>query len=279
VRETIEFRVSEMQARQHLPDTVGTVLGGTVRRIVLSLHDPLVLEIGRIDCERKAIGRAFFTYWHISRKYGKAEMEAAELLFIRFRGAFEPAGEECGTKYDESPACAKCGAGAVQVGKLILNLGKAPRTKDLADTIAHEPVLSERFRRAIQGARFKGLELRPVQDSRRKATGSPWYQPVCIGSPVETVSPTTFGEDPFATGTADHYRCPQGHVAGLNLVSEVTVARDSWDGSDMVASRQLVGMRKGLLRPRPLLFVSQRLWEVMRRAELKGFDLEPVRLV
>lgn len=279
MREKIEFRVSEREARQHLPDSAGTVLGGSVRKIILPLHAPLVLEIGRIDSERKALGRAFFTYWNISRKYEKAEMEAAELLFISFRGAFEPSGEECGTKYDQSLACAKCGAGAVQVGKLILNLGKAPRTKDLADTIAHEPVLSERFRKATQGARFKGLELRPVQDSRRRATGSPWYQPVCTGSPVETVPPTTFGEDPFATGTADRYRCPQGHVAGLNLVSEVTVARDSWDGSDMVASRQLVGTRKGLLRPRPLLFVSKRLWEAMRRAELKGFDVEAVRLV
>jgi hypothetical protein len=66
-------------------------------------------------------------------------------------------------------------------------------------------------------------------------------------------------------------------VAGLNLLSELSVKRTGHDGSDVCATRQLVGPRSrngGVFRPYPLLLISARLRKLLERLKAKGFELE-----
>ena len=69
-------------------------------------------------------------------------MEKASIFLLFIIPLFEPAGEECGTKYDEAFACAQCSSGAKQVTDLFLDCRRIPKKKDAAVTFAGEIVVS-----------------------------------------------------------------------------------------------------------------------------------------
>jgi hypothetical protein len=121
----------------------------------------------KISTEAIAPPRYFFAGWEIKRKYTATELRSADVFRLEVTSVFEPPGEECGTVYDESTACPKCGAGATQVSDLRLDLRKAPRTKDIARTIAGEIIISQRTAELIVDNGFEGVELRPVQHKAR----------------------------------------------------------------------------------------------------------------
>ena len=98
-------------------------------------------------------------------------------------------------------------------------------------------------------------------------------------APVPTVAPTRFGVHPFDEDPEGLYRCPSGHVSGLNLLSELWVSRAAWDGSDVARTENMVGTRRGLLVPTPLLLTSPRLWRLLRAEKVKGYKVEVAHLV
>jgi hypothetical protein len=164
MREVFEFRINEKFASRLSNPKVGRLLGEHVRQVIIPADDPLVAEIGRVNSELDAsIGRSLFTFWQVTRKYTSAEIEAAELFSMFIGATFEPAGEECGTQYDESCACSVCGAGAKQVSDLFLDLRKLPRGKNIARTIADEWIVSQRLTEILMFAQIRGLEFRPVR--------------------------------------------------------------------------------------------------------------------
>ena len=106
-----------------------------------------------------------------------------------------------------------------------------------------------------------------------------WYQLVVTSSPVPIVPPTRAGIDPFDDDPDGEYRCPHGHVIGLNLLSEVSVARDQWDGSDVVCTSNMTGHRMGLLVPAPCLLISPRFYQLLQKEKIKGYKTEIAYLV
>jgi hypothetical protein len=108
-----------------------------------------------------------------------------------------------------------------------------------------------------------------------------WYQPVPVAHAVEVaVPPTHFGNNPSDDGVDPRYRCPRGHTYGLNLLSELWVKRQSWDGSDFVVTKTFTGSKgEGLLRPYRHLLVSQRLWRLLKDMGAKGFREEVAHTV
>ena len=88
---------------------------------------------------------------------------------------------------------------------------------------------------------------------------------------------TRFGINLFDPDENGEYRCPLGHVLGLNLLSELSVVGEDWDGADVCATKQWTGMRSrngGVFRPRPLLLISQRMRNLLAALKAKGFELE-----
>jgi hypothetical protein len=207
-------------------------------------------------------------------------LAAAELLRLVPTCFFEPTGEECGTVYDEATACSICGAGRRQVTDLELSIQKIPKRADIAVSIASEWVFSKRLAEVVQGESISGVVLRAVRHHGRGTSKvSPdWLQPVVTSMPVKTVSPTRFGLDPLNDDPKGEYRCSLGHVAGLNILSEIYLARSTWHGEDVVQTEQLVGDRRGLVVPSPMTLISQRFYQSLTKAKMRGFKVEVAHL-
>ena len=72
-------------------------------------------------------------------------------------------------------------------------------------------------------------------------------------------------------------RCPKGHLLGLNLLSEVFVDPSSTGNVDLFVSDKFIGVRRGLLRPRRILMVSQRVRKLVETERFRGWQFEVVR--
>ena len=114
---------------------------------------------------------------------------------------------------------------------------------------------------------------------RREAAAPPWYRLVVVSRPVPTVLPTRFGIDPFDDDERGEYRDAAGGVAGLNLLSELYVDGEGWDGSDFAETREKVGAAGGLVRPKTLLLATPRVRALFAGQGVKGVSFEAAHLV
>ena len=285
MRETYDFRIQEDDARLYLKPEDGKRLGysGSTRQVVLDSRDSRMELIRRVDHDFRKRGKFFVLGWTIQRKYTEKELEGAELFYLFPRATFEPVGESCGTEYDDAAACKHCGAHASQLTELRLDTSRLPRGRDIAKTIAYsEVVVSARLAEAFQKQGLTGARFLPIRGrGGRKAIDS-WFQLSVESRPLGVAPQTRFGVAPFDEDAKGEYRCPKGHVLGLNLLSEMWVKREDWDGADVCATKQWVGQRSrdgGAFRPYPLLLISQRMRRLLTDLKAKGHQLEVAHLV
>jgi hypothetical protein len=125
--------------------------------------------------------------------------------------------------------------------------------------------VSEHENRKLPGRRLNG------------GTSSEWFQLFVTSKPIELAPPTRVGHNPLDDDVEGKNRCPLGlqdHVIGLNLLSQPIVQGMEWEGADFLRSRQLVGVRRGLYMPKPLLFISPRLRELLSKNAIRGWISE-----
>jgi hypothetical protein len=278
MREILELRMSGEEAALHVPgyDTKGLDPLDTVR-LHLDVHDPLVEKLRAVEAGYRARGTTLFTMCEVSFRYTPSELQAAERLKVEFWPFFMPSGEECGTRYDDARACPLCGAGAPQLGELRLNVGRIPKSRDLAVTPGAEFVVSSRLVKAMRAHRITGFELRPVLSKGGKPTEA-WHQLIIPSATVELAPPTLCGRS-YLAPEPDETRCPRGHVLGRRLLSPLHVARSSLRALDWQALRGLLGSRQGLFRPHPLFIISQRLYRLLKKLKVRNLNEEVVHLV
>lgn len=273
MRETIEFRIPEVEAATHLEPTLGTRLGDSVRRVVLPVSDGRVRLIGELDQEFRKRGRVFFTYCHIFRHYTKKELDSAKLLHLLVTPVMTTCGELFGTEYDDASACPQCGSGAPQMTELRFDLRRISKNKELAQTLAGEVLISSRLVETFREHGITGAAFLPVRHKSGKEQQH-WYQLSVTSTPVDIVPPTLVGDTPFDLDERGRFRCTQGHLLGLNRLSELWVARAGHDGSDIVRTRQHIGVRRGVLRPEQQLLISPRLYQLLREQKIRRFEVE-----
>lgn len=279
MREFYEFRLDESFAPLLFSSSEGKRLGESIRKVQLRASDPRFVRVGELQrALRASHGRPFFFGWSLTRRYSVQEVKAAKLFHLRITSEFDPAGEECGTQYDETTACRQCGAGARQAGSLVLDVRRIPKSKDIAKTIAGELIVARRVAERLRGEHISGVDLRPVRTMEGGESAS-WFQLMIRSAEVDVAPPTRTGIDPFDDDENGEYRCPLGHVIGLNLLSEVSVREGTRGDADASVSRQFIGARRGLLRPERLILVSPRLRDVISRNKVKGCQLEIAHLV
>ncbi len=252
---------------------------GFIRKVRVSEESEMYEKIGNIyRLVRERDHDLFFLGWSIQRYYSRKELETAQLLLLKLTKTFEPAGIECGTVYDNQFACDTCGTGIRQVSELVLDLKKVPRNTDLARTISNEIIVSQELGKLLVDKKVTGYELKPVHHKSSKDQKKPWFQ--LFNTSFVNINPVTkTGNDPFDEDESNENRCQNGHTVGLNILSELSIYRDSWDGNDIVATKELFGVNRGLLRTYPLLMVSQRLYRLLMKENFKGFTVEVVSLV
>jgi hypothetical protein len=275
MRETIEFRLDEEDAQRYLRSPLGHTLHGSVRLIRVSPGSAAYEAVAAAEGE----WRGLVGYWSLTRRYSRAELESAELVWARPQRMFEPGGEGCGTEYDESTTCPVCGVGRRQVSTLRVDAHRIPRTTDVAFTLGDDFVISARLTTILEREGLTGVRVEPVLDCPGRRVVDRWSQLVVSSAPVALVEPTRFGINPFHDDATGQYRCPFGHVAGLNMLSEPYLLRSDWDSSDVVQARQRIGRRAGLLVPLPLLFISQRAYRVFVAEGVGGLRYEVAHLV
>ena len=281
MREVCEFRVVEEFAPKLFAEKEGKRLGDTVRKVELATDDPRFDRIGELQRETiAATGRSFFHGWNIRYFYSKAELAAARCFQLSVKAVFEPPGEKCGTVYDESEGCPLCRAGAEQVGPLFLNLNKIPKGKDFARTIADEIIVSRRAVDLFRQQGINGVDFGPVRHNSASRYGSEdWFQLLVQSAKAEIVPPTRVGIDPFDDDLKGECRCPRGDLIGLNLLSEVSIKSETRGQADVGCTRQFIGTRRGLLRPRRLILISPKVWRLLESERLKGCEIEVAHLV
>jgi|694.fasta_scaffold71935_4 hypothetical protein len=304
MKELAEFRLLEQKAVRYLAPQVGVCLGGLVRKVILPLSSPIVAQI--IDIHHKLLqdGERFYIFSHIHRKYTAKEISQATAVMVVVDRVFEPTGEQCGTIYNDDNACSYCGAGSQQITDLVLDARSlsSQRNVAIAKTISGEIVVEKHFRELFEENRFTGADFQVIRDHRDPQLAIPdWYQLRVTSRQLDIVSPTRVGQTPFddevLAGTAEdealnrldnkgswcdlhgQYRCPLGHTIGLNLFSELTASLADGPPWDIVMTRQLIGVRRGFLRPQPLMVISNRLLRQIRKAALNGMTFEVVHLV
>jgi len=278
-----EFRIPESYAEKFLSGNIGKKsMTKIARKVKVPVGSNLYNEIGRIYGQIKTIDQKhFFLGWNIHRKYSPRELDDAKLLLLKTVKTFEPAGEECGTIYDTQDACDICGAGRRQVSDLVLDYNTIPKTANIAKTISDEVIVDQEFVDILVNNNMTGYKLGTVlyKSHQARSTKHPsnrWYQ-LMVNSLVNVHPATKTGEDPFDFDEENKYRCKKGHTIGLDILSELSIYERSWDGSDIVATMELLGVNRGLLHTAPLLLVSQRLFQLIKK--LKGYTVEVVHLI
>lgn len=288
MKETLELRINYDYANLLFKTDEGKNIGSSIKVIELSKEDPRYEQIPIVAKEVKnKYGKGFFYGWQIKRKYSKKELDTAVLLHLKIKTVFEPTGEECGTKYDEKVACEICGANRKQIDHLILKKGTIPK-RDIAKTIGGEVVVSERFVNAMKRWNLKGLVFTPINFEKHS---SDYYQLIANTEIVLSMNSIT-GVDPwdFSEGSEggiynvsgysikfekEIYKCPNGDTIGLNLLSEPHVLNSSLiKENDFWASKQKIGVKRGLLRPEPLYFCSQKFRKIVEKEKLSGLEFE-----
>lgn len=222
-------------------------------------------------------GFADYTIGRYFRKYTVAELRSAEILRLNITPHFEPAGEECGTIYET--LCPHCNLGR-QMSDLVLDLRRVPQHKDVAETIAWvEWVVSSRFVQAFAENHLTGAEFLPVLEFKNPGKRSQeWHQLRVTGKAGWLAEKTLLGRDPFSPSEVS-WRCPLGHTVAAQILSEVYLNKEAWDGSDIAVTSSLFGQGRNLLRPTPLIIISQRLYRALEKAGLKGYSVGVAHLV
>lgn len=274
MNEILEIRINYDYANLLFESDDGKNVGTSVRIVELSTKDPRCAQIPIIDHELKLkYGKRFFFGWRIKRKYNSKELDAAELLHLKFNTVFDPSGEECGTLYDELYACEICGANRKQVGPLVLKKGTIP-LKDVAKTISGEIVVSQKFVDVTLFCGLRGIAFQPIYYSQMV---SEYYQLICT-TQINLSPKTVVGINPFDLSTCNEgeiYKCPNGDTIGLNLLSEPYVTKENWTmGYDFLFSKQKIGVKRGFLRPEPIYFCSPTFKKIIVKERITGFEFE-----
>ncbi|MBX9719911.1 MAG: hypothetical protein K2X81_00825 [Candidatus Obscuribacterales bacterium] len=280
MQEEYEFRIPYEYAHLLFEPDEGELLGGddmyapSIQKITISPEDPRFKKIGMVFEEMRAKNnKSFYLGWNIRRKYTQDELSSAEVFSLKITARFEPAGEECGTKYDKSSGCRVCRGWEKQTTDLILNCKKIPKSREICSTIADEYLVSERLANVLKTERITGLELHQVRDSVTNGNCK-WYQLV-LKPTANLTTETIFGDKPFSADPETMIRCSiggPGHVLGLNLLSEVFVKRSTWTGEDISCTYELRGWNQGLLRTRPIILITPRLRSLLLREKVKKFE-------
>jgi len=277
MKETFEFRINYDYANLLFEANEGKDLGQlmkTVKVVNITKDDPRFFKIPEIDKQvNEKYGKRFFIGWAIQKRYTKKELNTAKLLHLIISAEFEPAGEECGTLYDEKVACEICGANRKQRSPLTLKSGSVPK-KDIARTIAGEIVVSEKYVAAFKQRGLKGALFEPIVFNK----GPSNYYQLIASTKIELSQSTIAGINPFDLSNSSEgeiYKCPKGHTIGLNLLSEVYVLDNPViTENDFIESKQEIGVIRGLLRPRPLYLCSSAFREMVEEEKLSGFEFE-----
>ena len=132
-------------------------VGIEIRKVTTEIGSPLYERIG--EAYRENLPDYLFWSWDIRRRYGKRELERAEVFVMRPDRQWQISGDDCGTCYDATSVCPDCGGGLRREGSLMIDVRKLPKKSDFVGSYSCEWTVSGRFvelatRHGLSGCRF-----------------------------------------------------------------------------------------------------------------------------
>jgi hypothetical protein len=289
MRLVFDLRISEYWAERRLGPNVGKPLIHTpgmptsTRQVIVDADDPLVEEIKQKVLASERRGESLFCFVNMDYEYDANELAAAALLQFSPTALVRTYGERHGTEYDDTIACPKCGAGRVQRSPLVMDPRylKKKRKDFLVTITADEWIVSAKLAKLLQELAGDDCTLEPIRDLRGDEMGD-WFQlkvPRVFGS---AVPPTKFGLDYFhPEDPKGEYVCPQHHLSGLNVLSELYMTPQ--DGTvalpPLSISENRVGRKAGWIVPAPFLLATRALADALLENSIRGFGLDVAHVV
>ena len=133
-------------------------------------------------------------------------------------------------------------------------------------TISYEVIISRSLLDALDTQGIRDIPTGLVFSRSNELAD--WRQLLTGEGDLEIGSDTVAGNGPFDREVDWRYTCPGGCVAGLNLLSELTLAGRGLNGRDLGFTRVLFGVRRGVLVPKPVIVISPEFRAVL----MAGFD-------
>ena len=266
----------------------GTARGDSLIRIEVDTSSPMYEETKRANLYvRKELKDVFFFGWNYKRIYTEEELRNARLFKMSVRKYFEPCGRDCGTVYDTSHVCEICKSGERQVSPLYTRKGSYLNNRDVASTISYEIVVSKRFVEFVKDHSLRGLTFGPVYIGKRLS--SDIFQLMVQGCELDFSERSAFGIAPFdftercsteGLFYGEVYKCPKGDNLGGDLLSDAFIKDcDEIEQYDFFISRQTIGVYRGLINQRHILFCSPRMRKLIIDNKIRGFDFEIAHVV
>lgn len=271
----VEFRLPERTARELLAPGEGEVVGGIARKLVMNADSRQFELFREMAIDRREKGDELFVSWRIHRSYSERELQNAKALRLIPETTIEPASVELGTLYDELHECPYCGTGRKQLSSLKVDSPQLPQGVQFAQTIARDEwICSPGWAGVISRMRHDGITLAPIESRSEQLRDWMQIQVDPSGYAVQILPRTVFGIDPFNRDEDGRYRCPLGHVAGLRVISEACVGVGSMEEVDFAVSDVSVGVKRGVLRPCRMIFLSVAAWNALREIGTGGYSVE-----
>lgn len=274
MKEIIELRINNKFINL-LPTNINGKDLGPVTIIKIEKDSSKYHSISEINKQVKDnASDSFFYGWGIKRNYTKEELANATLFHLIIDNVFEPTGEQCGTIYDETTECEICGANRLQINSLRLKKGTIPK-KDVSQTIGGEVVVSEKFLNCVNQRNIQGIQFNSTNINK--------YYQISTSNLIELGEKTVAGIKPFdlsSKSESEIFKCPKGHTLGLNLISEVFIKnQDLISNYDFFKSIQLIGVKRGVIRPEPIYLCSQEFRKMVLEEKLTGFSFEVTHII
>jgi hypothetical protein len=288
MRLTLDMRIAEDWAEKRLGSSVGKPLIHTLgmptstRQVIVDANDPLVEEIKQKVLASERWGESLFCFVNMDYEYAGEELAAASLLRLRPTVLVRTYGERYGTHYDDTNACPKCGAGRVQRSPLVMDpryLKK--KKKDFLVTItADEWIVSAKLANLLRQLAGHDCTFEPIHDLRGDEMGD-WLQLKVHKVFGSAVAPTKFGLNYFhPEDPKGEYVCPQHHLSGLNVLSELYMKPDGNNSFPALSiSRNRVGRKAGWIVPAPFLLITRALADALLENNIRGFGLDVAHVV
>jgi hypothetical protein len=219
----------------------------------------LILDLRKVP-KGKDIARTVANEWIVSQRLAEiltdAKMTGFDLRQVKHKGYYGGDGPVDLRRYPSGKELLRRAVAA----------GVTYKSGDFDIWLA-QPDQKQLWNQAVQ-EQIAAKEERERLNPHRVAA---WYQLVIASPPVPVaIPPTRLGIDPFDEDLEGRFRCPFGHVAGYALLSEITVPRGAWEGSDIARTQQMTGY----CWPVPLLLLSPRLWRLLHDNNIKGYKVE-----
>jgi hypothetical protein len=287
MRQIIEIRLPSEWVKNNMGPSYGKILGdpkinnlapaSSTTLIKLPLDHPDVKVIQERIKNTPVEG--FFHSWRLKRIYTKVELEKASIFRLKIKTVFEPTAEECNERiYDYSQTCKECGVGRIQILPLNLRI-RGFLGSHFATTVAHELICSKEIADLFIKNKISGARFNPIFSFDGSKENERWVQIDIYGNAGTMNQKTQFGLSPLQLDVIDDYKCSKGHLRGPNILSELYINSDEWDGNDISRTRDFYGVRRGVLVPSPAIIVSNKLYKLLVQNKITGYQVEVAHLI